>query len=101
MHRFILNLKGRELADHINHNILDHRLCNLRKCTHAQNQMNRKVFCKKISKYLGVSIYIVATITVNGKSIHLGHFKTEEDAAHAYDEAAKKYHGEFANLNFK
>ena len=28
-------------------------------------------------------------------------FKTEIEAASAYDEAAKIYHGEYVNLNFK
>jgi hypothetical protein len=41
-----------------------------------------------------------ARILVNGKRIYLGSFENEIDAAKAYDEAAKRYHGDFAALNF-
>ena len=36
----------------------------------------------------------------NGKKMWLGYFDNEIDAARAYDEAARKYHKEFAQLNF-
>jgi len=58
------------------------------------------------SKYRGVSWFKRdecwrTWIYYNGKQKHLGYFQTEEEAALAYDEAAKIHYGEFANLNFK
>lgn len=110
MHRLILGLKkGMKHVDHINHNPLDNRRCNIRICSHRENMRNSKSRKNSSSKFLGVSVkykkrdgklrgpYYQATIG----GIYLGHHKTEESAARAYDEAAKKYHGEFANLNFK
>jgi hypothetical protein len=57
------------------------------------------------SKFKGVSWFNrekrwVVKITTDGKTIHLGYFKDEIQAAKAYDKAAKKYHREFAALNF-
>ena len=39
-------------------------------------------------------------IKYNCKRKFIGYFKDEKQAAKAYDEAAKKYHGQFASLNF-
>jgi hypothetical protein len=42
----------------------------------------------------------VAQISKDRRLISLGYHLTAEAAARAYDDAAKKLHGEFATLNF-
>lgn len=105
MHRFIMNPPDDKVIDHINHVTLDNRKLNLRVCTSAENMRNR-VSKKGYSKYKGVSRQSghknwVAYIGYDGVHQHLGSFETEEDAAKAYDDAARKHHREFANLNFQ
>lgn len=108
LHRLIINAKTGDIVDHINHNPMDNRECNLRLCTSSQNSMNRSKSYHK--KYKGVSLDNrtpplpnpwKAQIMLNYRNIHVGRFKTEMQAAQAYDEAAIKYFGEFADLNFK
>ena len=104
MHREILLTD--EAVDHINRNGLDNRRANLRPATRSQNSRNASKRSDNTSGFKGVGIYKPygnwrARITVEtGKRITVGYFKTPLEAAIAYDEAAIKYHGEFASLNF-
>ena len=103
LHRFIMRCDKGFVVDHINGNVLDNRKQNLRICSKKENCRNAN---KKTLK--GISIRTdgrkkkyCATIMVNYKRIYLGDFFTKKEAATAYDNAAKKYFGEFANLNYK
>jgi hypothetical protein len=104
MHRFIIDAPQGMLVDHINGNKLDNRRSNLRICTQAQNQMNVGKHRDNSSGYKGVSLSKRvgkwrADIKANGKRRTIGYFDTAERAAFAYNEAAKKYHGEFSKIN--
>lgn len=110
MGREILGVKGKMTVDHRDHNGLNNQRYNLRIGTYAQNLTHRKPYGK--SKYHGVHVRIYesnntlsityrAGIGFNKKTIHLGTYRNEVDAAKAYDEMAEKLYGEFAILNFK
>lgn len=100
MHRVILGLRAGEECDHINHDSLDNRRSNLRKCTSQQNQWNRRrrrpgfKGVRKLRNKWG------ATIMVSGVRNWLGTFDNPESAARAYDAMAAKHFRQFAVLNF-
>ena len=105
MHRLILNAPTNLEVDHINRDRIDNRKANLRLCNKSQQQANSVSSKKtKTSKYKGVRWKKDikkwgASIKHNYKPIGLGVYVSEEDAARAYDKAAKKIFGEFARTN--
>jgi hypothetical protein len=115
MHRVIMGVTEKsQFVDHKNHNSLDNRKGNMRICSSSENTKNKRSKKGSSSKYLGVTKVAGnkrqgppkrdtwrAMIAHEGRRMAIGSFHDEEEAARAYDEAAKKFHGEFANLNFK
>lgn len=104
MENFIIDNPNGLIIDHINRNGLDNQRKNLRLATKTQNLRNSRKRRNTSSKYKGVSLYKrynkwEANIRVNKKLLHLGFFDDEKEAAMAYNEAAKKHFGDFANLN--
>lgn len=108
MHQVIMGTVGMGrmvCIDHIDGNGLNNQRANLRICTPADNNANSHR--KKTSGYKGVfhvtdrplaKPYRV-DVTRNGKNHRIGYFAIAEEGAAAYDEAAKRIHGEYALTN--
>lgn len=120
MHREVLGIvDGKIHVDHKDGDTLNNTKENLRAATPSQNGQNRRKNKNNASGFRGVSFkkrtYVrvsnrnwdppkqwVAQINVNGKRICLGYFYTPEEAALAFDKAAKEFYGEFCGkLNFE
>jgi hypothetical protein len=107
MHRIINKTPDNLFTDHKNGNKLDNRKENLRTCSTTENNRNSRKHKNCLVEYKGVTIdnnkyrknKYKCQIKTDDKLIYLGNFKTSIDAAIVYNNAAKQYHGEFANLN--
>jgi hypothetical protein len=102
-------ITGYRQTDHANGNGLDNRRQNLREATRSQNLGNQAKHRSYMgrptqSRYKGVSRNgsgWAARIRVDRQYHYLGTHRTEEEAAHAYDRAAREAWGSFARCNFE
>lgn len=91
--------------------LLDHKdgiksndfIDNLREASHTQNKYNVGLRSSNTSGVKGVSVEytgnFVAHIRINGVKKRLGTYKTIEEAAEAYRQAALQHHGDFIRLD--
>lgn len=111
LHRHILGVVAPKIdVDHINGDTLDNRKVNLRQCFRSENSRNRtRLSAINTSGYRGVSkrfnttnkIWIAQIQDNSGARKCLGYFETAEEAARAFDAAARLIYGEFCGkLNF-
>ncbi|MFA5293768.1 MAG: AP2 domain-containing protein [Phycisphaerae bacterium] len=106
MHREIMQAPKGMVVDHIDHDGLNNCKSNLRIATPSENRRNSRKAKGTSSKFKGVCWHKSnkkwsVGININGRRKHLGSFDNEAEAAKTYDKAVKKYHGEFAVLNFE
>jgi hypothetical protein len=104
MHRLIMGALPGMQVDHKDGDGLNNTRTNLRIADSRQNQGNRRKQ-SGASRFKGVcrttrGVPWRAVIKENGVQKHLGSYRTEEEAAIAYDDAARRVFGAFAAVNF-
>ena len=104
MHREIMNPPKGMVVDHIDANGMNNWPGNLRVCTQLENAHGTRPR-GLTSRFKGVSYVLElglweASICNRRKMVHIGYYKTEIEAARAYDAEALKRFGQFAWLNF-
>lgn len=90
--------------DHIDGNGLNNNIFNLRVANSSQNKCNSKKRITNSCGFKGVSLHkksnkFYSRIQFDKKVICLGYFDTAEKAHEAYENASKKYHGNFGRIN--
>ena len=96
LHRFLMGLLESDktlVVDHINHDKTNNCKCNLRICSHQENQRNKKDV-KGIYKTSNGTYQ--AYIYVDGKKIHLGCYESEQMARAVRLIAEKEFFGNFS-----
>lgn len=105
MHRVILDAPEGFHVDHRDGNGLNNQRENIRVATHSQNLSSSRI-ARGESRFRGVSRNgesrkpWVARVRIEGRSVYLGRFSSEEEAARLYDQTVRELRGEFAVVNF-
>ncbi|MBC7074634.1 MAG: HNH endonuclease [Syntrophomonadaceae bacterium] len=80
----------------------DNRIANLRTATPQQNQANKRRNKGKSTpkgvRLLPSGLY-QSRITINGKQLSLGSFRTHQDASAEYMRVAKSHYGQYARAD--
>jgi hypothetical protein len=101
---FLDNPDNKPLVDHIDGDLQNNRLENLRFATSTENNRNTKPRKNKSVKFKGVSYHkqhkkYNAQIKFQGKNNHLGYYNTPEEAYEEYCKKARELFGEFARFD--
>lgn len=97
----VLGCKRGEQVDHRNHDTLDNRSNNLRKCSSGENACNHRIQKNNTSGFVGVcwrkdNQKWRVRIGKGKVRTNLGNFSSIEEAVSTYEKAVSVYHGEFA-----
>ena len=103
---FIPNPNNLPIIDHIDGNRVNNNIENLRWASYSQNAMNTKIRVNNTSGTKGISYHKrdkvwAAFISYNNQKLHLGNFKTKEEAIEARTNKANELFKEFTPLHQK
>lgn len=102
VHRIIFKMMTGEeplqVVDHIDGDLLNNRLSNLRIATFSESTRNRGMSKNNTTGYRGVYLIrgqYMAKINRNGKLVFLGNFATAQAASAVYNAVARALYGKF------
>lgn len=103
---FISNPHNKPIVDHIDGDCRNNHVKNLRWTTQSENRRNTHTEGIPTSLYQGVCYHRQsgkwrATILNDGKRLHIGYFKNEDDAALAYNNIAKRLYCDMQDIKIK
>lgn len=104
MHRHLLGCPPGMEVHHRNEEGLDNRRRNIVALSRVAHQATKHPNPVGVTGYRGVTRHrngkYLARVNILQRCVWSGYFITAEEAAHAYDAAAKRLHGASARLNF-